>query len=229
MVYEYTENAFGEYQLWDTKDYNLNYVFDTEQDYANYRTFTNTFVSKNGGKATVNYDNNRFKSPFQLTFSSYKSEATNLITQNGKSVLQLYPVESMRYKTNVGIYRPEELNDSVYNGSKDVIPMVTFNGVNHNLKLETNRIYRDNVNLPIFRFNNLLETGISSAKNLFEFYGKESTLGTNVKVIPINMSVMVSNSSLLNVKPKEAKIKLNITLDLDETNWNSSGSLYNIN
>lgn len=228
-VYEYTENAFGEFQLWDTKNYNLNYVFKTDQDYRNYVTFTNTFVNKGNGVARINYDSNRFKSPFQLSFSSYKSESTNLITQNGKSVLQLYPIESMVYNTNIGNYRPEEMTQDVYTRARFVTPTAIFNSVNHPLKLETNRVYRDNVNLPIFRFENLLETGISSAKNMFEFYGKDSNLGTNVKVLTINMGVMVSDSNNLNVKPKEANLRLNITLDLNESNWNSSGSLYDIN
>ncbi len=87
----------------------------------------------------------------------------------------------------------------------------------------------NNVNLPIFRFDNLLETGISASKNLFEFYGKESSLGTNVKVISINMGVTTSNSDTLSVKPKQANLRLNITLDLNESNWDSSGSFYNIN
>jgi len=228
-VYEYTENAFGEYKLWDTKNYNLNYVFDTDQDYVNYRTITNTFVNKSSGKSNVSYDNNRFKSPFQLTFSSFKSESTNKITQNGKSILQLYPVESILYKTNIGDYKPEKLTDDVYNGARNIMPTVVFNSVNHNLKLENDRVYKQNVNLPIFRFNNLIETAVSSAKNMFEFYGKDTTLGTNIKVIPINMSVMVGSSNSLGVKPREAKIRLNITLDLNESNWNSSGSLYEIN
>lgn len=228
-VYEYTENAFGEYKLWDTKNYNLNYVFKTEEDYNNYKIFTNTFVSKNGGKASVNYDGKRFKSPFQMSFSSFKSESTNIITQNGKSTLQLYPVDSMYYSTNIGNYRPEEMTESVYKSANNIIPTVNFSGVDHSIRLETDRVYRDNVNLPIFRFNNLLETGISSAKNMFEFYGKDSTLGTNVKVITINMGVNTSNANSLSVKPREANLRLNITLDLNESNWDSSGSFYNIN
>jgi len=228
-VYEYTENAFGEYKLWDTKNYNLNYVFQSDQDYKNYEILTNTFVRKNGGQSTVNYDNNRFKSPFQLSFSSYKSESTNKITQNGKAVLQLYPVDSMVYSTNIGDFRPEELTQTTYNNANNIIPTVIFNGVRHSINFNTTKTYKNNVNLPIFRFDKLLETGISSAKNMFEFYGQESTLGSNVKVITINMGVMVSDSTSLAVKPKMAKLKLNITLDLDETNWSSSGSLYKIN
>jgi len=228
-VYEYTENAFGEYKLWDTKNYNLNYVFQSDQDYKNYEILTNTFVRKNGGQSTVNYDNNRFKSPFQLSFSSYKSESTNKITQNGKAVLQLYPVDSMVYSTNIGDFRPEELTQTTYNNANNIIPTVIFNGVRHSINSNTTKTYKNNVNLPIFRFDKLLETGISSAKNMFEFYGQESTLGSNVKVITINMGVMVSDSTSLAVKPKMAKLKLNITLDLDETNWSSSGSLYKIN
>lgn len=226
-VNEYTENAFKEYQLWDTKNYNLNYIFKTDEDYKNYTILTNTFVSKNGGASRVNYDNNRFKSPFQLTFSSFKSESTNIITQNGRSTLQLYPIDSMVYSTNIGNYKPEELTQEVYTRSTNIIPTAIFNNINHPIKLETNRVYRDNVNLPIFRFENLLETGISSAKNMFEFYGKDTTLGT--KVITINMGVMVSNSDTLSVKPREANLRMNITLDLNESNWDSSGSFYEIN
>ncbi|MDB4326206.1 hypothetical protein N9966_00155, partial [bacterium] len=174
-VYEYTENAFGEYKLWDTKDYNLNYVFKTDQDYKNYQIFTNTYVSKINNITTVNYDKNRFKSPFQLTFGSNKSESTNLITQNGNSVLQLYPIEAMVYNTNIGNYKPEELSEDVFNRASYVIPRAVFNGVNHELKLETDRVYKDNVNLPLFRFNGLLETAINSAKNMFEFYGGNSS------------------------------------------------------
>jgi len=224
-VNEYTENAFEEYQLWDTKNYNLNYIFKTDEDYKNYAILTNTFVSKNGGASRVNYDNNRFKSPFQLTFSSFKSESTNKITQNGSSTLQLYPVGSMVYRTNVGNYKPEELTQEVYTRSREIIPTVIFNNVNHPIKLETNRVYRDNVNLPIFRFENLLETGISSAKNMFEFYGKDTVMGTKV----INMGVMISDSSNLSVKPREANLRMNIILDLNESNWVSSGSFYEIN
>lgn len=228
-VYEYTENAFGEFNLWDTKNYNLNYVFKTEQDYQNYQIFTNTYVSKINNTTKVNYDRNRFKSPFQLTFGSYKSESTNLITQNGNSVLQLYPINQIVYNTNIGNFRPEELTEDVFNRASYVKPSVIFNNVNHELKLETNRVYRNNVNLPLFRFNNLLETAISSSKNMFEFYGTDSKLNNTTKVISINMGIMVSNSNNINVKPKEANLRLNITLDLDESNWDSSGSFYNIN
>ena len=228
-VYEYTENAFGEYKLWDTKNYNLNYIFKTQEDYNNYKIFTNTFVNKNGGKASVVYDGNRFKSPFQLDFSSFKSNSTNIITQNGKSTLQFYPVESIFYKTNIGNYKPEEMTERVYDSASSIVPTVNFSGVEHSLRLETDRVYLNNVNLPIFRFDNLLETGISASKNLFEFYGKESSLGTNVKVISINMGVTTSNSDTLSVKPKQANLRLNITLDLNESNWDSSGSFYNIN
>ena len=228
-VYEYTENAFGEYKLWDTKNYNLNYIFKTDQDYQNYKIFTNTFVSKRGGKSSVVYDTNRFKSPFELSFSSYKSESTNKITQNGKSVLQLYPVDSIFYRTNIGDYKPEELTETVYRNATSIVPTLNFNSVSHPLRLDSDRVYRDNVNLPIFRFNNLLETAVSSAKNMFEFYGTDSNLDSNVKVITINMGVMTSDSNKLNVKPKEANLRLNITLDLNESNWNSSGSFYNIN
>ena len=41
--------------------------------------------------------------------------------------------------------------------------MINFNNVDHNIKLDSDVVYRDNVNLPIFRFDNLMETGISSA------------------------------------------------------------------
>ena len=226
-VYEYTENAFGEYKLWDTKNYNLVYTFPTDQDYKNYTLFNNTFVRKNGGASSVIYDSNRFKSPFQLTTSSFKSNSTGRITQNGQLVLQMYPVESVVYRTDTTEYRPEELNDTILNSEKNIIPAVKFNGINHNLKLETDKVYRDNVNLPIFRFTNLLESGITAAKNMFEFYGVDSSMDANTKVITINMDVSLSDSKITNVKP--AKLKLNITLDLDESNWNSSNPYYIIN
>jgi hypothetical protein len=226
-VYEYTENAFGEYKLWDTKNYNLNYTFSTDQDYKNYTIFNNTLVNKNGGASSVVYDNNRFKSPFQLTTSSFKSNSTGRVTQNGQFVLQLYPVGSFVYRTDTTEYRPEELTDAILGSERNVIPTVKFNGINHNLKLETNTVYRDNVNLPIFRFTNLLESGITAAKNMFEFYGNDSATDSNTKVITINMDVSPSDSKITNVKT--AKLRLNITLDLNESNWNSSNPFYTIN
>ena len=117
MFMSILKTLFGEFKLWDTMNYNLNYVFQTSQDYKNYEIFTNTFVNKSGGQSKVNYDNNRFKSPFQLSLSSHKSESTNKITQNGKSTIQLYPVGSMVYSTNIGNFRPEELTETTYNNA----------------------------------------------------------------------------------------------------------------
>ena len=62
---------------------------------------------------------------------------------------------------------------------------------------------------------------------MFEFYGNDSATDANTKVITINMDVNVSDSTITNVRP--AKLKLNITLDLNESNWNSSNSFYTIN
>ena len=228
-VYEYTENAFNEYKLWDTKNYNLSYEFETDQDYKNYSIFTNTYVSKEGGKSTVIYDNNRFKSPFQLTASSYKSKSTNKITQNGGFVLQLYPVDSFVYTLDSGQLRLEELTDLQFNTTNNILPTVKFNGLDHTLMLDNNKIYKDNVNLPIFRFKGLLESGITAAKNMFDFYGKQSNVSPTIKVININMDVTTSDSSKFINKPKMAKLKLKITLDSNESNWSSSNPFYNIN
>ena len=57
--------------------------------------------------------------------------------------------------------------------------------------------------------------------NFFEFYGKESSEDSNVRVITINMKVN-SGSDTDTVKAKDAVLKLNLTLDLDETNWVSN-------
>jgi hypothetical protein len=225
-VYEYTENAFGEYRLWDTKNYNLNYVFETDRDYNNYKTFVNTFVSKNDGRTTVNYDSNRFKSPFQLTIGSYKSNSTNTVTQNGGLTIQLYPVNNILYRTDSTSVQIQNLNENSYQTNKNIIPSVNFNGINHNIKMDRNIVYRDNVNIPIFRFNNLLESGITAAKNMFEFYGTDSASDSNTKVITINMDVMVNDDTF---KPRPAKLKLNLTLDLDESNWNGSSDFTKIN
>ena len=228
-VNEYTENAFGEFSLWNTKNNNLNYVFHTDQDYNNYTLINNTFVSKNGGASSVNYDGNRFKTPFQLTASSYKSESTNKITQNGKFVIQLYPVNNITYKGDFSSVSPEGLTDAFLSGNKNVTPIVNFNGINHSLNLETSRVYKNNVNLPIFRFNSLLESGITSAKNMFEFYGTDSATDPNVKVITINMDVVISDSVTTEQSVRPAKLKLNLTLDLNEANWNASNPITNIN
>ncbi len=225
-VYEYTENAFGQYRLWDTKNYNLNYVFETDRDYNNYKTFVNTFVSKNNNRTTVNYDSNRFKSPFQLTIGSYKSNSTNTVTQNGGLTIQLYPVNNILYRTDSSSVQIQNLNENSYQTNKNIIPSVNFNGINHNIKMDRNIVYRDNVNIPIFRFNNLLESGITAAKNMFEFYGTDSASDSNTKVITINMDVMVNDATF---KPRPAKLKLNLTLDLDESNWNGSNDFTKIN
>ncbi len=92
--------------------------------------------------------------------------------------------------------------------------------------MDRNIVYRDNVNIPIFRFNNLLESGITAAKNMFEFYGTDSASDSNTKVITINMDVMVNDDTF---KPRPAKLKLNLTLDLDESNWNGSSDFTKIN
>ena len=225
-VYEYTENAFDEYKLWDTKNYNLNYVFSTDSDYNNYKTFVNTFVSKTNERAKINYDSNRFKSPFQLTIGSHKSNTTNIVTQNGGLTIQLYPVNNIVYRTDTSNVQIQNLNENAYQTNKNIIPSVNFNGVNHNIKMDRNVVYRDNVNLPIFRFNNLLESGITAAKNMFEFYGVDSASDSNVKVITINMDVIVNDDTF---KPRPAKLKLNLTLDLNETNWVGTNDFTKIN
>jgi hypothetical protein len=218
-VYEYTENAFGEYSLWDTKSENITYTFESDVDYNNYNIFDNTHMVKNR-TTSIKYDDNRFKTPFKFTVGSVRNES-GVVTQNGEAVVKLYPVTSFGYLADGLFMNPEDLTQSVYDSSKSITPVVKFNKINHSIKTDTTFVYKSPVNIEIFRFQNLLESGITAAKNFFEFYGKESSSDPNVRIITINMKVNVGSSSDT-VKAKDANLKLNLTLDLTESNWIAS-------
>jgi hypothetical protein len=105
---------------------------------------------------------------------------------------------------------------------------VKFNNLYFSINTDNNIVYKSPVNTPIFRFTNLLEAGITAAKNMFDFYGVESPTDPNTKVISINMKVGV-NTNDNTVKPKEAKLKINFTLDTSETSWSSLNNKIDIN
>jgi hypothetical protein len=132
------------------------------------------------------------------------------------------------YKTDGTYIRPEELTETIYNNSTNIIPVVKFNNIYHDLKNDASvRTYKSSVNSIVFRFDGLLDSAIVAAKNLFNFYGKASSLDPNVKVIPINMLVDINTND--GVKPKSAILKLNLTLDTTESTWTSSGNTITIN
>lgn len=226
-TYEYTENAFGQYSLWDTKNNNVTYSFNTDKDYRNYLIFDNTHIVKEGNTSRVEYNNNRFPSPFKSTASTYRAE-NGIVTLNGPFTISLYPLSGLFYKID-GVYlKPEELTESIYNNSTNIIPSVKFNNIYHDLKNDASvRTYKSSVNNLVFRFDNLLESSVVAAKNLFNFYGTTSALDPNVKVIPINMSVNINSGDRVN--PKSTMLKLNLTLDTTESTWTSTGSTITIN
>lgn len=222
-VYEYTENAFNEYKLWDIKDANIKYKM-TDNDYVKYKIFTEVFVNKSTTSSKINYDDNRFKSPFMLGFGSLR-QSNGRVYQNGKGTIEMYPVEDLVYNVDGSIISVTDLTESVYNNAKNITPMVKFNGVSHKLRINNDTVYKSPVNTPVFRFESLLESGITAAKNLFEFYGEDSTDGS--KVITINFRV--STDLFDTAKFKDANIRLNLTLDLNESNWVSTDPYVKIN
>lgn len=226
-TYEYTQNAFGQYNLWDTKNINVTYSFETDNDYRNYLIFDNTHMVKDGNTTGIQYNNNRFPSPFKSTASTYRAE-NGIVTLNGPLTISLYPMSGLFYKTDGTYIRPEELTETIYNNSTNIIPVVKFNNIYHDLKNDASvRTYKSSVNNIVFRFDGLLDSAIVAAKNLFNFYGKTSSLDPNVKVIPINMLVDINTND--GVKPKSAILKLNLTLDTTESTWTSSGNTITIN
>jgi len=226
-TYEYTENAFGQYSLWDTKNINIDYSFETDNDYRNYLLFDNTHIFKEGNTSRIEYNTNRFASPFKATVSTYRAE-NGIVTLNGPFTISLYPLNGLFYKVDGTYLRPEELTESTYNNSLNIIPSVKFNNIYHDLKNDASvRTYKSPVNNVLFRFDGLLNSAIVAAKNLFNFYGKPSALDSNVKVIPINMSLNINTSD--GVKPKSAMLKLNLTLDTTETTWVSTDQTITIN
>ena len=215
-VYEYTENAFGETSLWDTKSHNMVYTFESDIDYNNYTIFDNTHMVK-GNTTNIKYDDNRFKTPFKFTVSSVRND-NGSITQNGEAVIKLYPVTSFGYLVDGLFRKPFELTESIYKNSKNIIPSVKFNKIDHSINTDTSIVYKSPVNIEIFRFLKLMESGITAAKNFFEFYGRESATDPNVRIITINMKVNTSSDGS-SVRAKDAILKLNLTLDLTEANW----------
>lgn len=226
-TYEYTENAFGQYSLWDTKNFNITYSFDTDNDYKNYLLFDNTHIIKEGNNSRVEYNTNRFPSPFKATASTYRAE-NGVVTLNGPFTISLYPLNGLFYKID-GVYlNPEELTENIYNNSTNIIPSVKFNNIYHDLKNDASvRTYKSSVNNIVFRFDGLLESAIVAAKNLFNFYGKTSALDSNVKVIPINMTLSINTND--GTKPKPSMLKLNLILDTTENTWSSTGDTITIN
>lgn len=226
-TYEYTENAFGKYSLWDAKNININYSFDTDNDYRNYLIFDNTHIIKEGNTSRIEYNTNRFPSPFKATVSTYRAE-NGIVTLNGPLTISLYPLNGLFYKVDGTYLNPEELTESIYTNSTNITPSVKFNNIYHDLKNDASiRTYKSSVNNIVFRFDGLLNSAIVAAKNLFNFYGKPSSLNPNFKVIPINMKLDINTND--GVKPKAAMLKLNLTLDTTESTWVSTGSTITIN
>lgn len=226
-IYEYTENAFGKYSLWDTKNYNIDYSFVTDNDYKNYLLFDNTHIIKEGNTSKIEYNTNRFPSPFKASFSTYRAE-NGIVTLNGPLTISLYPLSGLFYKVDGTYLNPEELTELIYNNSKNIIPSVKFNNIYHDLKNDASvRTYKSSVNNILFRFDGLLNSSIVAAKNLFNFYGKPSSLDSNIKVIPINMKLDINTTD--GSKPKSAMLKLNLTLDTTESTWTSTGNTITIN
>lgn len=212
---EYIENAFGEYKLWDTRDLNFKYYLNSE-DYKKYETFTKTFVSKS--KATkVMYDTNRFKSPMMLTFQS-KRNPNGMVYQNGSLTVETYPIEEHMYLVDGTILNPVQLNQGVYDSAKNITPIVKFNGGQYKLNVNTETVFKSNVNKAVFRFNGLLEAAIVSMKNLAEYYFTDSVSGD--KFMTINMRV--NSDSVKGVKAKDANIRITFKINLDESTWVTS-------
>lgn len=221
---EYKENARGDFSLWEEKDVNLRYSFNSSTDRINWERLTQAYVSKNTRKTSVTYNENRFPSPFYIGPGSIKKEG--IITQNGPFTITMAPGEFGYYIGNV-FRRPEELTQDVYNSSINIKPQIMFNGVSHDINTN-NTSYKPQVNLPIFRFNNLLNSGIIATKNLFDRYGKNSNINPNIKVISIKWNVntpLAENTT----KPNNFILTLNITLDTNQSNWDGNGVIFDIN
>lgn len=212
---EYVENAFGEYKLWDTKDYNFKYYLNPE-DYKKYETITKTFVSKNR-TTKVMYDTNRFKSPLMMTFQS-KRNPNGLVYQNGPLTIETYPIEEHVYMVDGIVLTPVQLNQGVYDSAKNIMPLVKFNGGQYRLNVDSDTVFKSNVNKAIFRFNGLLEAAIVSMKNLAEFYFSDSVSGE--KFTTINMRV--NSDSVKGIKAKDANIRITFKINLDESTWTTS-------
>lgn len=212
-VFEYTENAFNELKLWNTRDNNVIYNFNTTRDYNNYKILTNTFVENSGTSVKVSYDSNRFKSPFMLSFGTLRSE-TGIITENGELNFELYPVDNFGYLIDGSFVQPQFLTQERYEQAKNIVPVVRFLDINHEINTNPNQVFRPQVNNVIFRYPRLLNTSITAAKNMFEFYGNDTP--NNEKVITINLTVTSGSDSFIS---KPAKLRLNFILDLNESNW----------
>jgi hypothetical protein len=221
-TYEYTENAFNEFKIWNTKNDNVVYDFVSDSDYRNYKILTNTFVDKTSTSVKVNYDNNRFKSPFMLSFATLRSE-TGIVTQNGGLSFEVYPVETFGYLVDGAFIQPQFLSESQYSNSKNVVPVVNFLGRTHRIDEDPNRVYQPSVNNVVFRFPTLLSTAISASKNLFEFYGTDTT--NNQKLIKIDFNVNISEGSVVT---RPAKLTINFVLDMNESNWNKNNNILTI-
>jgi hypothetical protein len=221
-VYEYTENAFNELKLWDTKNDNIVYDFVSESDYKNYKILTNTFVEKTTTSVKVNYDSNRFKSPFMLTFASLRSE-TGIITQNGQFSFEAYPVETFGYLVDGAFIQPQFLSESQYSNAKNVTPAVNFLGITHKIDEDPNRVYKPEVNNVLFRFPKLINTTISASKNLFEFYGSDTP--NNEKLLKIDFNVNIGGDTKLS---RPAKLTMNFILDMNESNWDKDNDILTI-
>lgn len=223
---EYEQNAKGEYSLWMEKDPNLRYEFVSTQDKLNWERLMQAFVSKSNNTTRVTYNENRFPSPFYMGPGSLKKEG--IVTQNGPFTITMAPGE-FGYLVGNTFIRPEQLTQDLYNSNSNIIPNVRFNGIDH--KINTNlTALKPEVNLPIFRFNNLLNSGIVATTNLFNRYGKDSTyLSPTEKVITIKWRINTPQVSENMNKPKDFNLTLNLTLDTNQTNWNGSGTIYTIN
>lgn len=220
---EYKENAKGEQSLWMEKDVNLKYTFNTPEDRVNWERFMYAYVSKVDNNTTISYNENRFTSPFYIGPGSLKKEG--IVTQNGPFTIMAAPGE-LGYSVGNTFRRPEELTQDLYNSNQNIKPQIRFNGVLHNIN--TTNTYKPQVNLPIFRFDNLLNSSIVATTNLFDRYGKTSNTDPNVKVVSIKWNV---NTSLVDnmTKPKDFILTLNLTLDSVQANWNGNGTIVNIN
>lgn len=221
---EYKENAKGEFFIWEEKDVNLKYSFNSSTDRINWERLNQAYVNKTNNKTSVIYNENRFPSPFFIGPSSIKKEG--VVTQNGAFTITMAPGEFGYLIGNV-FRRPEELTQDLYNSSINIKPQIRFNGISHDI--DTSVIsYKPQVNLPIFRFNNLLNSGIVATKNLFERYGKNSNLDPNIKVITIkwNINTPLNENT---TKPKDFVLTLNITLDTNQSNWSGTGDIFDIN
>jgi hypothetical protein len=220
---EYVENAFGEYKLWDSRDVNFKYYLSPE-DYKKYSILVKTFVNKDNNKSKVIYDNNRFKTPLMLTFQS-KRNPNGKVYQNGSITIENYPVNEHLYLVDGTILNPIQLNQGVYDSAKNITPLVRFNGSDYKLNVNTETVFKSNVNKSMFRFNGLLEASIVAVKNMSEFYFEDSVSGE--KYMTINM--MINTDSVNGVKAKDANIRLTFKINLDETTWNSSNPIITYN